>query len=100
LRISLKKSVLMLFVAVVLFAGGCASTGKSAAEALLASDYQTMTDAELSQHFRQLNDRLAHERRLERERPLLGRSNQPAVQALWQRRGEVREEMDRRGMEF
>jgi hypothetical protein len=100
----LKKSILMIFLllitATALLAGGCASTGKSAAEALLASDYQTMTDAELSRHFRQINDRLAHERRLERERPLLGRSNQPAVEALWQRRGEVREEMDRRGMDF
>jgi hypothetical protein len=95
---TLRKTFLYILLLASLLAGGCAPAGKSAADALLAGNYHIMSDDELARYFRQINDRLAVEKRASRDKSLLGRTDPTIAEDLWQRRSEVQMEMDRRGL--
>ena len=91
-------SLLVILVAAAPLILGCVPAGSGARD-LLARDYTVMSDAELQGYYRQINDQLAAEARMERRKGQYLHSSAAdasTVEQLQERRNVVRSELEKR----
>lgn len=110
---NLTRNPLWPLLVVVLLLAGCAAASQRSNE-LLAVTYATLPDPELQSYYRQLNDQIATEERSRRGGTSIGIGvfNSPVAvgvsqqvgggvtiaEELRERRNQVRQELDRRGL--
>jgi len=91
-------SLLVMLAAAIQLVQGCVPAG-SETRGLLDRNYTVMSDAELQSYYRQVNDQLAAEARMERRKGEYmhsAASDSATVEKLQDRRNAVRSELEKR----